>query len=317
MSKNKNLNNAMKNKNDEFYTQLKDIEKELENYKNFFKNKTIYCNCDNPKFSNFFKYFFDNFEDLQLKELIISYKEKEQGFYLIHNKSNNKLKLKKLKENGDFRSEECINLLKKADIVITNPPFSLFKDFVDLLLKEKKYFLIIGNSNALSFKKILENIMTNKIRLGINCVRWFFLPNGNLCEGARSFWYTNLDLKRNYQRLDVSKSYSITEYFEYDNYKAIEVSRTKDIPYNFEGIMGVPITFLSKYNPEQFEIIGADYQVKDGELAYIANKKWEGKLDRAYLNGKRLYSRIFIKNISKKEVNNFIWIWNDWLSKPC
>lgn len=306
MSKNKNLNNAIKNKNDEFYTQLKDIEKELENYKKHFKNKTIYCNCDNPKFSNFFKYFFDNFENLQLKELIVSYKEKEQGFYLIYNKSNKKLKLKKLKENGDFRSEECINLLKKADIVITNPPFSLFKDFINLLLKEKKYFLIIGNSNALSFKKILENIMTNKIRLGINCVRWFFLPNGNLCEGARSFWYTNLDLKQNYQRLDVSKSYSTAEYFEYDNYKAIEVSRTKDIPYNFEGIMGVPITFLSKYNPEQFEIIGADYQVKDGELAYIANKKWEGKLDRAYLNGKRLYSRIFIKNISKKEVNNFI-----------
>lgn len=300
MSKNKNLNNAIKNKNDEFYTQLKDIEKELENYKNFFKNKTIYCNCDNPKFSNFFKYFFDNFKDLQLKELIVSYKEKEQGFYLIHNKSNNKLKLKKLKENGDFRSEECINLLKKADIVITNPPFSLFKDFVDLLLKEKKYFLIIGNSNALSFKKILENIMTNKIRLGINCVRWFFLPDGNLCEGARSFWYTNLDLKRNYQRLDVSKSYSTAEYFEYDNYKAIEVSRTKDIPYNFEGIMGVPITFLSKYNPEQFEIIGADYQVKDGELAYIVNKNWKGKFDRAYLNGKRLYLRIFIKNILKK-----------------
>ena len=164
-------------------------------------------------------------------------------------------------------------------------------------MKEKKYFLIIGNSNALSFKKILENIMTNKIRLGINCVRWFFLPDGNLCEGARSFWYTNLDLKRNYQRLNLSKSYSITEYFEYDNYKAIEVSRTKDIPYNFEGIMGVPITFLSKYNLEQFKIIGADYQVKDGELAYIANKNWKGKFDRAYLNGKRLYSRIFIKNI--------------------
>ena len=301
MSKNKKLNNAIKNKNDEFYTQLKDIEKELENYKIFFKNKTIYCNCDNPKFSNFFKYFFDNFENLQLKELIVSYKEKEQGFYLIHNKSDNKLTLKKLKENGDFRSEECINLLKKADIVITNPPFSLFKDFVDLLLKEKKYFLIIGNSNALSFKKILENIMTNKIRLGINCVRWFFLPNENLCEGARSFWYTNLDLKRNYQRLDLSKSYSATEYFEYDNYKAVEVSKTKDIPYNFEGIMGVPITFLSKYNPEQFKIIGADYQVKDGELAYIANKNWKGKFDRAYLNGKRLYSRIFIKNILKKE----------------
>ena len=246
MSKNKKLNNAIKNKNDEFYTQLKDIEKELENYKNYFKNKTIYCNCDNPKFSNFFKYFFDNFENLQLKELIVSYKEKEQGFYLIYNKSNKKLKLKKLKENGDFRSDECINLLKKSDIVVTNPPFSLFKDFISLLLKEKKFFIIIGNSNALSFKKILENIMTNKIRLGINCVRWFFLPNGNLCEGARSFWYTNLDLKQNYQRLDVSKSYSTTEYFEYDNYKAIEVSRTKDIPYNFEGIMGVPITFLLK-----------------------------------------------------------------------
>lgn len=244
---------------------------------------------------------------MQLKELIVSYKEKEQGFYLIYSKSNKELKLKKLKGNGDFRSVECINLLKKSDIVITNPPFSLFKDFINLLLEEKKYFLIIGNSNALSFKKILENIMTNKIRLGINCVRWFFLPNGNLCEGARSFWYTNLDLKRNYQRLDVSKSYSTAEYFEYDNYKAIEVSRTKDIPYNFEGIMGVPITFLSKYNPEQFKIIGADYQVKDGELAYIANKNWKGKFDRAYLNGKRLYSRIFIKNIFKKEVNIDYW----------
>ena len=213
-----------------------------------------------------------------------------------------------MKENGDFRSDECIDLLKKSDIVITNPPFSLFKDFVNLLLKEKKYFLIIGNSNALSFKKILENIKANKIRLGINCVRWFFLPNGDLCEGARSFWYTNLDIKQKYQRLDVSKPYSTTEYLEYDNYKAIEISKTKDIPYDFEGIMGVPITFLSKYNPEQFEIIGADYQVKDGELSYIANKKWKGKLDRAYLNGKRLYSRIFIKNIisSKKEVNNAV-----------
>ena len=308
MSKNKKLNNAIKNKNDEFYTLLKDIEKELEIHKVFFKNKIIYCNCDNPKFSNFFKYFFDNFESLQLKELIVSYKEEEQGFYLIYNRSNKELKLKKLKENGDFRSDECIDLLKKSDIVITNPPFSLFKDFVNLLLKEKKYFLIIGNSNALSFKKILENIKANKIRLGINCVRWFFLPNGDLCEGARSFWYTNLDIKQKYQRLDVSKPYSTTEYLEYDNYKAIEISKTKDIPYDFEGIMGVPITFLSKYNPEQFEIIGADYQVKDGELSYIANKKWKGKLDRAYLNGKRLYSRIFIKNIisSKKEVNNAV-----------
>ena len=308
MSKNKKLNNAIKNKNDEFYTLLKDVEKELEIHKDFFKNKIIYCNCDNPKFSNLFKYFFDNFESLQLKELIVSYKEEEQGFYLIYNRSNKELKLKKLKENGDFRSDECIDLLKKSDIVITNPPFSLFKDFVNLLLKEKKYFLIIGNSNALSFKKILENIKANKIRLGINCVRWFFLPNGDLCEGARSFWYTNLDIKQKYQRLDVSKPYSTTEYLEYDNYKAIEISKTKDIPYDFEGIMGVPITFLSKYNPEQFEIIGADYQVKDGELSYIANKKWKGKLDRAYLNGKRLYSRIFIKNIisSKKEVNNAV-----------
>ena len=307
MSKNKKLNNAIKNKNDEFYTLLEDIEKELENYKELFKNKKIYCNCDNPKFSNFFRYFFDNFENLQLKELIISYKEEEQGFYSIYNKSDKELKLKKLKENGDFRSDECINLLKKSDIIITNPPFSLFKDFINLLLKEKKYFLIIGNSNVLSFKKILENIMTNKIRLGINCVRWFFLPNGNLCEGARSFWYTNLDIKQKYQRLDISKQYSTTEYFEYDNYKAIEISKTKDIPYDFEGIMGVPITFLSKYNPEQFEIIGADYQVKDGKLGYIANKNWKGKLDRAYLNGKRLYSRIFIKNIILKEgVNNAV-----------
>lgn len=302
MSKNKKLNNAIKNKNDEFYTLLKDVEKELDIHKDFFKDKIVYCNCDNPKFSNFFKYFFDNFERLQLKELIVSYKEEEQGFYLIYNRSNKELKLKKLEENGDFRSDECIDLLKKSDIVVTNPPFSLFKDFINLLLEEKKYFLIIGNSNALSFKKILENIKANKIRLGINCVRWFFSPNGDLCEGARSFWYTNLDIKQKYQRLNVSKSYSTTKYLEYDNYKAIEISKTKDIPYDFEGIMGVPITFLSKYNPEQFEIIGADYQVKDGELSHIANKEWKGKLDRAYLNGKRLYSRIFIKNIisSKK-----------------
>ena len=302
MSKNKKLNNAIKNKNDEFYTLLKDVEKELDIHKDFFRDKIIYCNCDNPKFSNFFKYFFDNFEHLQLKELIVSYKEEEQGFYLIYDRFNKELKLRKLKGNGDFRSDECIDLLKKSDIVVTNPPFSLFKEFINLLFEEKKYFLIIGNSNALSFKKILENIKANKIRLGINCVRWFFSPNGDLCEGARSFWYTNLDIKQKYQRLNVSKSYSTTKYLEYDNYKAIEISKTKDIPYDFEGIMGVPITFLSKYNPEQFEIIGADYQVKDGELSHIANKEWKGKLDRAYLNGKRLYSRIFIKNIisSKK-----------------
>lgn len=302
MSKNKKLNNAIKNKNDEFYTLLKDVEKELDIHKDFFRDKIIYCNCDNPKFSNFFKYFFDNFEHLQLKELIVSYKEEEQGFYLIYDRFNKELKLRELKGNGDFRSDECIDLLKKSDIVVTNPPFSLFKEFINLLFEEKKYFLIIGNSNALSFKKILENIKANKIRLGINCVRWFFSPNGDLCEGARSFWYTNLDIKQKYQRLNVSKSYSTTKYLEYDNYKAIEISKTKDIPYDFEGIMGVPITFLSKYNPEQFEIIGADYQVKDGELSHIANKEWKGKLDRAYLNGKRLYSRIFIKNIisSKK-----------------
>ena len=305
MSKNKKLNNAIKNKNDEFYTLLKDVEKELDIHKDFFRDKIVYCNCDNPKFSNFFKYFFDNFERLQLKELIVSYKEEEQGFYLIYNRSNKELKLKKLEENGDFRSDECIDLLKKSDIVVTNPPFSLFKEFINLLLEEKKYFLIIGNSNALSFKKILENIKANKIRLGINCVRWFFSPNGDLCEGARSFWYTNLDIKQKYQRLNVSKSYSTTKYLEYDNYKAIEISKTKDIPYDFEGIMGVPITFLSKYNPEQFEIIGADYQVKDGELSHIANKEWKGKLDRAYLNGKRLYSRIFIKNIiSSKKIED-------------
>lgn len=323
-SKNKNLHQAKMSKKDEFYTQLADIEKELKHYSHHFKDKVVYCNCDDPRVSNFFHYFSYNFEKLGLKKLITTcYKnqnpdlfskhDSEKAIYLEYEGDKNangvpdpeEIGIKYLKGDGDFRSEECIELLKQADIVVTNPPFSLFREYVAQLIEYDKKFVIVGNQNAITYKEIFKLIKENKIWLGPSIHsgdREFGVPkdyplnaagcrvdeNGNKfirVKGVR--WFTNLDYKERHEELILTKTYKGNEkdYPKYDNYDAINVDKTKDIPMDYDGVMGVPITFLDKYNPEQFEILGQMATTKIDEFNY----------GYPYINGKRIYARILIK----------------------
>ncbi|MDO4228507.1 MAG: adenine-specific methyltransferase EcoRI family protein [Capnocytophaga sp.] len=320
---NSNLHKAKKGKNDEFYTQLSDIENELKHYKAHFKDKVVYCNCDDPRVSNFFHYFSFNFESLGLKKLVATcYKSQEidlfsdnsseKAVYLIYEGDKNhnatpddtEIEVKHLKGDGDFRSKECIDLLKEADIVVTNPPFSLFREYVAQLVKYDKKFLIIGNVNAISYKEIFKLIKENKLWLGPSISsgdREFGVPDNyplnaagyRIDDNGKKFikvkgvrWFTNLDHDKRHEELVLYKTYNENDYPKYDNYNAIEVSKTKDIPMDYAGYMGVPITFLDKCNPDQFEILGID--------RYIEDNPNYGK--RFSLNGKEVYARIIIKN---------------------
>lgn len=313
---NKNLRNANKAKKDEFYTQLVDIEKELKHYKGQFKNKIVYCNCDDPFESNFFKYFASNFNALKLKRLIAtSYKPspiantqlglfgddktlepvkgrpKTNANKLIINevddldkdgafdlrdvaeqlKANKNNEWSPLEGDGDFRSPESIELLKQADIVVTNPPFSLFREYVAQLMEYNKRFLIIGNTNAITYKEIFKLIKDDKLRTGytnFNVGMFFEVPDDweqyhhidqkgkKIARVSTSCWFTNLDVEKHKQDIVLYKKYDTENYPKYDNYDGIEVSRVQEIPMNYKGIMGVPITFVDKYNPSQFEITG-------------------------------------------------------------
>jgi hypothetical protein len=309
---NKHLRTANKAKNDEFYTQLVDIEKELRHYKKQLKDKVVYCNADDPFESNFFRYFASNFNELGLKKLIatsysdspvvggqlplleiqgLKNKKKKQPFKIEINEVkdvNNdgavnladiEWLLKHdanvatpLKEGGDFRSDECIALLKEADIVVTNPPFSLFREYVEQLMEHKKKFLIIGNQNAITYKEIFKLIKENKLWLGVSMNgsnRWFEIPdyyekyhkieNGKKYAFVASVvWFTNLDHNKRHEELILYKEYRSNEsdYPKYENYNALNISKTKDIPIDYDGDVGVPITFLHKYNPKQFKIVG-------------------------------------------------------------
>jgi len=311
-SSNKNLHNANKAKKDEFYTQLVDIENELKHYKNQFKNKVVYCNCDDPFESNFFKYFASNFNELKLKKLIVtSYSGSPivgGQLSLLEIKGSKgkqpiKIEITKvpdtnkdgaidiedvrsllkhnanisapLENNGDFRSAECVELLKQVDIVVTNPPFSLFREYIAQLIEHKKKFLIIGNINAITYKECFRVIKENKMWLGISMDgrnKWFQVPddypindnvaNSKLENGKKYLfvkgcvWFTNLDTEKRHQNLDLYKKYTPREYPKYDNYDAINVDKVSEIPFNYDGAIGVPISFLNKYNPNQFEIIG-------------------------------------------------------------
>lgn len=300
MAGNRNLTQAKKAKKDEFYTQLVDIENELKHYKQHFKGKTVLCNCDDPRVSSFFTYFSYNFEHLGLKRLIttcyknqdmdlFSMNKSEQAIYLIYDGDKNgdrvpsvdEIGVHKLKGDGDFRSKECIELLKQADIVVTNPPFSLFREYVAQLIEYGKKFLIIGNINAISYKEIFPLFKQNKLWIGPSIHsgdRKFWVPddyelNAAGCgiddtgkkyikvKGVR--WFTNLDYKERHEDLILYKHYTPEEYPKYDNYDAINVDKTADIPMDYDGVMGVPVTFLDKYNPDQFEIIGLDRYVED------------------------------------------------------
>lgn len=309
---------ARAGKKDEFYTRLKDIESELKHYSVHFAGKTVYCNCDDYRVSNFAKYFYDNFERLCLKELIVScYKGRELDLF-EENTYEPAVWLKydgvkketgEFSGDGDFRSEECIELLKQSDIVVTNPPFSLFREFVGQLVEYDKKFLIIGNQNAIAYKGIFQCFKEDKIwfgQSGMNCIIAFKVPDdysaGNrdtLIEedGVQwrmigfTCWYTNLDYDKDNEDLVLQCSYSPEAYPKYDNYDAINVNKVADIPFDYDGVMGVPITFLDKYNPEQFEILGLD--------CYMEDNPRPGK--RFELNGKATYARVLIKRRRRKQ----------------
>lgn len=340
-SSNTNLHNASKSKQDEFYTQLNDIANELKHYRSQLKGKVIFCNCDDPFESNFFKYFAANFNALKIKKLIAtSYVKspivggqlplfqieglKPEGkepyvveinevpdlnndgavslddveYLLKHNKNvSHRLHGDKEYSAGDFRSKECVELLKQADIVVTNPPFSLFREFVKLLAEHNKDFLIIGNKNAITYKEVFKLIKVDKLWLGVShrnkgTGMFFSIPNADYLENPTrvkdgkvfiggAVWFTTLDTPINHEPMTLYKRYSQEEYPKYDNCDAIEIKRTKYIPSDYDGLMGVPITFLnSGYNPEQFEI--------------IKFRKGDDNKDLV-INGKSPYFRILIK----------------------
>ena len=266
MKANRNLTKAKAAKQDEFYTQLTDIEKELKHYRKHFKGKAVFCNCDDPKESNFWKYFENNFEFLGLRSLVSTHYSLQGPSYKI-TRDRKACVISSLEGNGDFRSEECIALLKQADIVVTNPPFSLFRDYVAQLVDHGKKFLIIGSMNAITYKEIFPLLIADKIWLGYgNGGMTFKVPdhyeaqtdvNGQKCKSLGNVcWFTNLDHGNRHEELILYKTYTPEEYPTYDNYDAIEVSKTVDIPFDYDGAMGVPISFLNKHNPDQFEILG-------------------------------------------------------------
>ena len=329
-SLNKSLRKANLSKNDDFYTQLTDIEKELKHYKKHFKNKVVLCNCDDPRVSNFFHYFSYNFEQLGLKKLITTcYKNQQMDLFSEHksekaiyleytgdkNKNNipdkKEIGLKQLKGDGDFRSPECIEILKEADIVVTNPPFSLFREYVAQLIKYNKHFIILAQQNAISYKEIFKLIKENKVWMGVdnNGTKWFQVPDNyeittesrKKIENGKKFfsmgsivWFTNLDIKKRHEDLILYKKYKghENEYPKYDYYDAINVDRVTDIPIDYNGAMGVPVTFLDKHNPEQFEIL-------DGIGRYSMLTGPTDKTRGTYLtkiNGSPKFARIIIKN---------------------
>jgi hypothetical protein len=311
-----NLTQARKNKNDEFYTQLSDIEKELRHYKEHFKGKTIFCNCDDPEWSNFWKYFSLNFEELGLKKLISTHYEQDKPSYKLEiiadinndGRIDDKDVVKtNLTQNGDFRSPEAIEILKEADIIITNPPFSLFREYIALLEEYNKKYLIVGNYNSVTYKDIFKLIKNNKLWTGVSPRSMNFkLPDGTL-KGVNACWFTNLEHnKRSNEEIILWKSYYENEldYPKYDNYNVVEVSKVNEIPIDFDGAMGVPITFFEKYNPNQFEILGMSASA--GYDQEIVGIDFKGEKDaRPLINGKNTYARIFIKkkqNISSNDI---------------
>lgn len=361
----KDLAIAKTSKKDEFYTQLSDIEKELVHYREYFRGKVVFCNCDDPYESNFFKYFALNFNALGLKKLIatcydgspIAQQElplfpeaetepKRKAYkveisevpdldgngsadltdvQLLLKSSNHNVK-SELKGNGDFRSPECVELLKQADIVVTNPPFSLFREFIALMVRYSKDFIVIGNTNSLTYKEIFPLIKDDKLRTGytnFNVGMFFFVPDSyeqfhhyqggkKVARVSTSCWLTTLPVSKHNEELILIKHYSPEEYPKYDNYDAIEVGNVNDIPDGYDGIMGVPITYLNKHNPNQFEIIwrGGDIDWAERECDFYTppthveaeiykkqDRTW--RIQNPYLLekgvAKVVYQRVFIR----------------------
>ena len=263
MSKNTNLHAAKTAKNDEFYTRFDDINFEINlaehGYRPFFKDKIVYCNCDDPEESNFWKFFKARFNGLKLKKLISSHYDQEGKSSYKLEYDGEKVTKTELEGNGDFRSPECVELLKESDIVVTNPPFSLFRDFIGLLMKYNKKFAIIGNMNAITYKEVFPLIKENKIWLGYSQPKIFIQPDGSEKKFGNILWYTNLDIPKRHEPMllgwKFEKGLEMGIYQKYDNYDAYNVDKVCQIPRDYDGVLGVPITFLDKYCPEQFEIV--------------------------------------------------------------
>lgn len=359
---NRNLTEAKRVKNDEFYTQYNDIQKEISAYLEYnpdaFRGKSVLLPCDDPEWSNFTKFFAQNFQELGLKKLTSTSYAVESKIYqsgyqptlfetddpqfdqdkttkfgkiftLTHDKSGDgrinvdDLEWHYLEGNGSFKSDEVKKLRDEADIIVTNPPFSLFREFLLWIVEAKKDFIAIGNMNALTYTEVFPLIKENKIWLGATGFSndmVFAVPKGTEVDEkdrqkaerlgyvgdytrlGNSCWFTNLDHGRRHQPIplmteaDIIKFSTKKPFEKYDNYHAIEIPYVKYIPSDYDGVMGVPISFLDKYSPEQFEIVGSDFYVKDGLLPELVKPEWGGKMDRGYINNKRIYSRIFIQH---------------------
>lgn len=269
--KNSNLRAARASKNDEFYTRFEDINTEINlvehGYRSLLKDKIVYCNCDDPEKSNFWKFFKDLFGELKLKKLISTCYNQEGNSSYKFEYDGEKVTKSELDGNGDFRSLECIELLKESDIVITNPPFSLFREFIAFLMKYEKKFAIIGNKNAITYKEIFPLIKDNKMWLGYTSPNEFIIPGGETTKKVNGLcrWYTNLEIPKRHEKMILDGSYEEGlkngMFHKYDNYNAINIDRVCDIPEDYDGVMGVPVTFLDKYCPEQFKLIGHEHDL--------------------------------------------------------
>ncbi len=323
MASNRALRKASIVKEDEFYTKLSDIEKELSHYRDYFEDKVIFCNCDDPLESNFWKYFELNFTILGLKKLIATHYETDKQSYMLEISkdvngdgliTSKDIVKKTLKQNGDFRSPECIELLKESDIVVTNPPFSLFREYIDTLIKYDKKFIIIGNQNIITYKEIFPLFKSDKIWLGYHYGSQEFLvpddydnsnayikpDNHKYVKFGNIIWVTNLEISKRNKELILYKKYDEVYYPKYDNFDAINVDKISEIPINYDGLMGVPITFLSKYSPKQFSIIDALNRYSLCDTQNTNDKVKAMHSHSCNINGKSKYFRIIIKKVGDK-----------------
>lgn len=277
-----NLQRAKNTKNDEFYTKLEDVSKELMHYTGHFKDKIVYCNCDDPTWSAFWEYFHLNFSALGLKKLISTHYDKTEPTYKMEYTGGDDNDIEvgiktPLEGNGDFQNKECLDILDEADIVVTNPPFSLFREYIDALMEHEKKFLVIGSKNVITYKNFFPLLKNEDVRIGYSSPSEFLQPDGSVKKFGNVGWFTNLDVTKRNEKLVLQKKYTPEKYPRYDNYDAINVNKLSDIPMNYDGVMGVPISIMDHYNPEQFEIIG-----------------W-AKYPGPKINGKSTYVRILIR----------------------
>ena len=316
-SANANLHKAKDAKNDEFYTQLTDVSKEMMYYKEHFKDKIVFCNCDDPTWSAFWRYFHLNFAELGLKKLISTHYVKEEATYKMEytGGDDNDIEIgvkTPLEGNGDFRNRECLDLLDECDIVVTNPPFSLFREYVAVLMEHKKKFVILGNMNALTYKEIFPLIRDNQLWYGASIHsgdRKFYVPDNYPLEAAGCGvdedgkryirvkgvrWYTNMDYSARHEELKLWKTYNESEFPKYENYDAININKYSEIPVDYNGVMGVPITILDFYCPEQFDILGISASWDETDIMKCL-KLSETHRHGPIMNGKEMYRRIFIR----------------------